>query len=385
MNAQIASKGVFLLNGTVEQMDGKYLYLSYFSASEKIIMDSSLVTNGGFHFKGHISQPVLAFLSKRNAKRWNASDTNTTSFFIEPKLLTLRFTNNVFGLPDLTGSDTENEHKELKRLRGEAASLLAPLNRQYEELNYRYIVLSKLKDSSTLLDLIGDKMDSLKEQTAPLSQRLFTIDTIFFRNHPHSIVTAHELTYTMNRLSPALFYTFYEQLGAEVQNSRYGKNLQLKMNNWKSGAMYTIASDFEATNPVQKKIRLADYKGEYVLLIFWASWCKPCRKENPELDSLYQVLKRNKANIAFIAIADDADSQDRWKEAIKRDKVELWQHGLSDRYQNDIMVLYGVSILPTKILIDPKGMIIGRYENDNNRALINDISRIYDRSGNDSL
>jgi thiol-disulfide isomerase/thioredoxin len=124
-------------------------------------------------------------------------------------------------------------------------------------------------------------------------------------------------------------------------------------------------NDVEGNN-----IKLADYRGKYVLLDFWASWCVPCRKGNPHLKELYAQYKDK--GFEVIGVSDDDSKPDAWKTAVAKDALP-WRHVLRgmkmtrdgdklniDR-SKDISAGYNVSSLPTQILIGPDGTIIGRY------------------------
>ena len=106
----------------------------------------------------------------------------------------------------------------------------------------------------------------------------------------------------------------------------------------------------------QKRI-LSDFKGKFVLLDFWGSWCPPCRKENPDLVKLYQKYKDQDFEIVSIGVE---TRKERWIAAIEKDGL-VWPNHFSDfkRFDSEPVRLYGVKEIPTKYLIDKDGMIIG--------------------------
>jgi peroxiredoxin len=122
------------------------------------------------------------------------------------------------------------------------------------------------------------------------------------------------------------------------------------------------APDFTSTNTKGKEISLSDFKGDVILLDFWASWCKPCRLKNPEVVEIYKKYKkakfRNGAKFQIISVSLDKDEK-RWLDAIKEDGLN-WNTHLSDLkgWKSSIAQLYGVKAIPTMFLINEKGVIV---------------------------
>ncbi|WP_051692017.1 TlpA family protein disulfide reductase [Pedobacter borealis] len=100
-----------------------------------------------------------------------------------------------------------------------------------------------------------------------------------------------------------------------------------------------------------------DFKGKYVLVDFWASWCTPCRAENPNLIKAFNKYKKSGFQIISIT-RDELSRKTDWLEAIKKDKVTTWTQ-LSD-FKNIAQKIYNIETIPVNYLIDPKGMIVGR-------------------------
>lgn len=117
-----------------------------------------------------------------------------------------------------------------------------------------------------------------------------------------------------------------------------------------------LAPDFTIPSLYGDSLRLSDYKGNYLLLDFWGSWCGPCRVESPDLVQLYQDY--NPKGLKILSIALDRD-RSRWQGAIKKDGLIWKDHGSNlQRMKDPVAGLYGVREIPTKYLIDPKGYII---------------------------
>ncbi len=133
---------------------------------------------------------------------------------------------------------------------------------------------------------------------------------------------------------------------------------------------------FETVDVTGDSIRLDDFHGGYTLIHFWASWCGPCRKDNPELVKLYETYKDvdfvDGTGFEIISVAMD-DGEEVWKNAITADKINWRNHILStERFEHPLAKLYQVRRIPTKYLVSPKGIIVGVDQNsDEMRHLLN--------------
>lgn len=115
------------------------------------------------------------------------------------------------------------------------------------------------------------------------------------------------------------------------------------------------APDFSLPDPSGKQISLSSFKGKYVLVDFWASWCGPCRQENPNVVEAFKKFKDK--NFTILGVSLDK-TKDAWTKAIADDKL-TWSHVSDLKYWESMVVpLYGISGIPTNILVDPQGKII---------------------------
>ena len=121
--------------------------------------------------------------------------------------------------------------------------------------------------------------------------------------------------------------------------------------------MGDTAPNFKASTPDGKVVSLKEGLGKVTLIDFWASWCAPCREENPSVVALYAELHSKGLNIISVSLDDDAN---KWKAAIAEDKLSWTQVSNLKEMQDPIALQYGVTQIPTTILIDASGKIVAR-------------------------
>jgi thiol-disulfide isomerase/thioredoxin len=184
----------------------------------------------------------------------------------------------------------------------------------------------------------------------------------FFKQYPHSYVTAYYLHINVIEMNQGVMtadslYAYYERFPDHVKNSMYGKRIIEELQMKKIAIVGTMAIDFIKPDLQGQSLSLSSFRGKYVLLDFWGSWCVPCRKGNPHLKELYSRYKSH--GFEIIGIAADNNSPNAWREAIEKDGLP-WHHILIDK----LNTTYNIKTYPTKILIDKDGVIIGRFGED---------------------
>ncbi len=149
----------------------------------------------------------------------------------------------------------------------------------------------------------------------------------------------------------------YNKLTAAAKKTFYGREVEKVIAGAKIGLEGTQAVDFIQNDTTGKPVSLSSFKGKYVLVDFWASWCGPCRLENPNVVDAYNTFKNK--NFTVLGISLD-QHRDKWIQAIYADNL-TWTHVSDLKYwQNEAAQLYRISGIPANMLVDPNGKIIGR-------------------------
>ncbi|MGZ8523228.1 MAG: TlpA disulfide reductase family protein [Chitinophagaceae bacterium] len=359
----------FRLNGRIAGQKKGFIKLIYTDKNGQYILDSSAVKKGRFQFRGHITEPTMVYL-EGTVQAKDMNDPNFTSFFLEPGQIMVSLVLNDFKNAVITGSKTQDEQVEFNKSMAPLIKEMEPLSQEYEKTAKDYRQAVKANKDETTIEQLKNKMEEIRGKFDPYTEQIRHIEYNFFLKHPQSYVTAFQLRFHVSYLTLDSLQFFYNKLGNKIQQGSSGKEIAKELEQLRWGSPGSIAKDFTATELQGNKLSLSDYKGKYVLLDFWASWCVPCRKGNPHLKELYAKYKDK--GIEFIGISDDDLAEDKWKEAIAKDGIGIWKHvlrGLKYKdnvfdHSNDISDKFGIHSLPTKILIDRDGKIIGRYSGE---------------------
>ncbi|MCS4226510.1 AhpC/TSA family protein [Sphingobacterium sp. BIGb0165] len=358
----------FVLKGETINVSSPYVYLGYRSGDgSKHTLDSVKIENNAFVFKGKIDEPVMAYLYLDRSGR-SVDDPNAVSFYLEPKKMSIRLERDKFKEGLIKGSKSQDEWAKLNVEKNVIRKEMEPVLEEYGRLNKRYM------DADAELKLLEAKVKKLKEEAydyrenfTPFNDRLAGLDVEFIKKNPNSYVSSFLMQFMTTGADLAKIEGLYNGLSDQIKNSGNGREIAEKIQGIKNGSPGSKAFEFEATDINEKELKLAAFKGKYVLLDFWASWCVPCRKGNPHLIDLYTKYKSK--GFEIIGVASDDRSQAAWHKAVDQDKIGIWRHVLSGlKFENgefdrskSISDHFGISTLPTKILIDPDGMIVGRY------------------------
>jgi len=182
----------------------------------------------------------------------------------------------------------------------------------------------------------------------------------FITGHPSSFVSPFVLSVTSQFYDdPVLLEQRLGRLDEKIRASRGGQDLQAMIDYLKVGAIGTRAPDFTQPDTTGAPVSLSSFRGKYVLVDFWASWCRPCREENPNVVANYNRFKAKNFTVLGVSL-DRPGQKGAWVNAIKQDHL-TWTHVSDLQFWNNAAAqLYRVQSIPFNILVDPDGMIVGK-------------------------
>ncbi|MDN3593302.1 redoxin domain-containing protein [Zunongwangia endophytica] len=356
--------GEYEISGKVRGMETGKLFLISKKPSG-IQVDTLYVKSGNFNFRNSLENDVLeAYIADQPNYR---SSNNKASIYIEPTRMQLQLNTSDFESVELTGSQTQEDAEALqqkqKELRLKYKNELGAYSANGERLK-------KAKNPEKKEELKW-KDDELRGELQPYFEEEKELVKQFISTHPKSYISFENILYMIEEFTQEEARKVYNEFPESFKERKLGSVIKKQIDDKSKGIVGATAENFSKVDIDGKPLKLEDFKGQYVLLDFWASWCIPCRKGNPHLLKIYDNY--NDKGFEIIGVSDDDRNPDAWLKAVKKDRIGVWRHILRgmevDTTSGGFKIVnqgitegYNISSLPTKILVDPDGKIVGRYD-----------------------
>lgn len=327
-------KNEFTIKGTIAGVDTGKVYLQKIVDGRPQSIDTAEVKGGKFEFKGKMDVPDIRIL------RLNEQD-YFAQLFLDNARVKVEAKKDSLMATKITGSPSQDIFKgyisEVERMNKEVAKLQ-----------------EKFQNAMSSGNTAESQKIEVDHQALMDNMKVFTKN--FVKEHNSSVVAAYiTLVQLSNDLESPEMDSIVSKFPKEISQSEYVVKLNEIADAMRKTAVGAQAPDFTMNDPEGKPIQLSSLRGKVVLIDFWASWCGPCRQENPNVVKLYQQYHDKGFEILGVSLD---RTQDEWVKAIQDDQL-TWVH-VSDLqfWQSSAARLYGVNSIPKTYLLDKDGKII---------------------------
>ncbi len=330
----------FSVSGNLKNVkDNAYTYIHH-KWNNKDITDSVKIKSGNFSYAGKSEETNMYWITKGR----NINEQPNLVFFIDGGKTTVKANADSLAYGKIQGGQTQKDYMEYNGLMQGYGIKQQDMVNRYNE--------AKGKGDATAMNAIQAEYQNMDKEVKLSMEN-------FIKTHPKSAVSGFAIYYNyQNANVPAEeLERIVGLLDKSILTTKYGKLAQEKLLQLRGTTIGYPAINFSQADPSGKMVNLNDLKGKYVLVDFWASWCGPCRAENPNVVSAFNKYKDK--GFTILGVSFD-QNKDKWLQAIEADKLAWTQVSDLKGWGNEAGKLYGISSIPQNLLLDKEGKIVAK-------------------------
>ncbi len=330
-----SNTGGFTINGIVRGMDSGWIYFSHYD-SARDFKDSVRIKQQQFTYTGKVSAPSQFFMWVRTSKGMQQID-----LFVEDTLINMQVNKDTMINTVITGSPVEDQFIEYKKALKPIMDKTMQLYGAYDD--------ARSAGNKPAMDSIEKLMDNVDKEKQDMVKG-------FVEKNPSSIIGAWAVSTTfLYEPDLKLLEEFYGKFSPSVQQCKYAKTIKKEIDVEEKLQPGMVAPEFTQNDTTGKPVALSSFRGKYLLVDFWASWCHPCRNENPNVVAAYKKYKDK--NFTILSVSFDKNKAN-WEKAINDDGLMWTQVCDLKAWENEAGQLYGIKAIPSNYLLGPDGKIL---------------------------
>ena len=332
------------IKGTAKGVvNGLRAYINSIENNRQVTIDTAIVMNEEFIFQGKVANPSIKTITINSVN-------GSLPFVLESGKTTININKDSLFYSSVNGSKNNEDYNSYKTEYRKKGSAINGLNEEYRKATTqeeRNKIIAKAREITTELDAFG--MDFIANN--PESDfSLLLLETQI--TNPD--INLEKLKNNYKALQPVINKNAtYKSIGAKIKGEIEIIEASANLNIGK------IAPNFTSPSIDGEMISLNDIKGKATIIEFWASWCGPCRRENPNIVRVYEKYKDKGLEIIGVSL-DRPGNKERWKKAIEDDNLN-WHHVGSLQYFNDpVARMYNINSIPASFILDEEGKIVAK-------------------------
>jgi peroxiredoxin len=330
----------YSIGGSLKNLpDNSYIYLHH-KWDNKDYTDSTKVKAGKFTFSGKGTEANMFWLTKSS----DIGEQPNIIFFVDGGKTSITGNIDSLAYTKINGGQTQKDYTDYNTMMNSFSAKQQAIVNAFNE--------AKAKNDQVAMGAKYAEYQNMDKEVKGSIEN-------FIKTHPKSAVSGYAIYFNYQNSTAPMeeLERIVGLLDKGSLNTKYGKLAQEKLNQLKGTTIGYPALNFAQANPDGKMVNLTDLKGKYVLVDFWASWCGPCRGENPNVVAAFNKYKDKGFTVLGVSLD---QNKDKWLQAIKADNL-TWTH-ISDLkgWGNEAAKLYGISSIPQNLLLDKDGKILAK-------------------------